>query len=66
MITSTYDLCLLIITIENGFGVVKMQTNNIIILANERFSALEKKWASKCQIYCQIEREINTRLATNL
>jgi hypothetical protein len=43
MITSTYDLCLLIITIENGFGVVKMQTNNIIILANERFSALEKK-----------------------
>jgi hypothetical protein len=42
MITSTYDPCLLIIIIENGFGVVKMQTDNIIILADERFSALKK------------------------
>jgi hypothetical protein len=42
MITSIYDPCLLIIIIKNGFGVVKMQTNDTIILANERFSTLEK------------------------
>jgi hypothetical protein len=42
MITSTYDLCPLIITTKNGFGVVEMQTDNTIILADESFSALKK------------------------
>jgi hypothetical protein len=42
MITSIYNPCLLIIIIKNGFGIVKMQTNDIIILADERFSALKK------------------------
>jgi hypothetical protein len=42
MATSTYDLCLLIIIIEDGFGIVKMQTDDTIILANELFLTLEK------------------------
>jgi hypothetical protein len=42
MITSTYDLCLLVTIIENGFGIVRMQTDDIIILADESFSTLEE------------------------
>jgi hypothetical protein len=42
MITSTYDLCLLVTTIENGFGIVGMQIDDIIILANEPFSTLKE------------------------
>jgi hypothetical protein len=42
MVISTYDLYLLITTIKNGFGIVRMQTNDIIILADEYFLTLEK------------------------
>jgi hypothetical protein len=42
MATSTYDLCLLITTIENGFGIVGMQTDDTIILADEPFLTLEE------------------------
>ena len=42
MATSTYDPCFLISTTENSFGIVRMQTNNIIILSNDRFAATEK------------------------
>jgi hypothetical protein len=42
MAISTYDPCLLVTTIEDGFGIVKMQTDDTIILADEHFSTLEK------------------------
>jgi hypothetical protein len=42
MDTSTYNLCLLITTTNSIFGVIGMQTNNIIILRNKYFSAREK------------------------
>jgi hypothetical protein len=42
MATSTYDPCLLITTTENRFGIVRMQTDDTIILTNEPFSTLEK------------------------
>jgi hypothetical protein len=42
MIISIYDPCLLITTIKNGFGIVEMQINDTIILADESFSTLEK------------------------
>jgi hypothetical protein len=42
MAISTYDLCLLVTIIENGFDIVGMQTDDIIILANESFLTLEK------------------------
>jgi hypothetical protein len=38
-----YDSCLLTITTNNIFGVISMQTNNIIILGNKCFSAQEKQ-----------------------
>jgi hypothetical protein len=42
MATSTYDPCLLVTTTENGFGIVGMQTDDIIILADEPFLTLEE------------------------
>jgi hypothetical protein len=42
MITSTYDLCLLIIITENDFDIVGMQTDDTIILTDERFSTLKE------------------------
>jgi hypothetical protein len=42
MAISTYDPCLLITIIENGFGIVGIQTDDIIILADEPFSTLKK------------------------
>jgi hypothetical protein len=42
MATSTYDPCLLITITKNGFGIVRMQTDDTIILADERFSTLEE------------------------
>jgi hypothetical protein len=31
----TYDLCLLVITTKEVFGIIGIQTNNIIILGNK-------------------------------
>ena len=42
METSTYDPCLLISTQENQFGVVGMQTDDTLILANDLFSTCEQ------------------------
>jgi hypothetical protein len=42
MAISTYDSCLLITTTENGFGIVRMQTDNIIILTDKPFLILEE------------------------
>jgi hypothetical protein len=39
---SIYNPCLLITTINSVFGVVGIQTNNIIILRDKYFSAREK------------------------
>jgi hypothetical protein len=38
----TYDPCLLITIIEDRFSIIKMQINDIIILANEYFLTLEE------------------------
>ena len=43
METSTYDPCFLITTSKDKFGVVGMQTDDTIILADEKFSELEEK-----------------------
>jgi hypothetical protein len=42
MATSIYDPCLFVTIIENGFGIIEMQTDDIIILADEYFLTLEK------------------------
>jgi hypothetical protein len=42
MATSIYDPCLLVTTIEDGFSIIEMQTDDTIILADESFSILEE------------------------
>jgi hypothetical protein len=42
MVISIYDPCLLVTIIEDRFNIVRMQTNDIIILADEHFSTLEE------------------------
>jgi hypothetical protein len=42
MIISIYDLCLLVTTIKGGFGIVRMQTDDTIILTDEPFLTLEE------------------------
>jgi hypothetical protein len=42
MAISTYDLCLLITITENGFSIVRIQTDDTIILTDESFSILKK------------------------
>ena len=42
METSTYNPCFLITTLKDKFGVVGMQTDDTIILVDEKFSELEK------------------------
>jgi hypothetical protein len=42
MVISTYDPCLLIITTENGFSIVGMQTDDTIILVDKYFLTLKK------------------------
>jgi hypothetical protein len=42
MAISIYDLYLLVTIIEDGFGIVGMQIDNTIILADEHFLMLEK------------------------
>ena len=39
--TSTYDLYLLITTTKDAFGMVGMQTDDILILASDEFSQKE-------------------------
>jgi hypothetical protein len=43
MDTSTYNPCFLITSTNSAFGVVGIQTNNIIILGDERFLIQEKQ-----------------------
>jgi hypothetical protein len=40
--TSTYNPCLLITTTDSAFGVIGMQTNDIIILGDKCFLAREE------------------------
>jgi hypothetical protein len=41
--TSIYNLCFLITTNKDIFGIISIQTDNIIILVDKRFSAREEE-----------------------
>ena len=49
IIISTYNPYFLIITKKEVFGLIGMQTNNILILALEEFSVLEDDKLSKAK-----------------
>jgi hypothetical protein len=48
--TLSYDPCLLIITKKEAFGVVGIQTNDILFLASDEFAALEDSELQKAQL----------------
>jgi hypothetical protein len=50
MTTLTYDLCLLITTKKEAFGVVSMQTDDTLFLASDEFVALEDSELQKAQL----------------
>ena len=64
MVTLLYDLCLLITMKEEAFGVVSMQTDNILFLASKEFAALEDSKLQKAYLIAKLRDELST--ASNL
>ena len=50
MVTSTYDPCFLITTTKEVFGIVGMQTDDMLILGSEEFSILENNKLNKAKL----------------
>ena len=59
MTTSTYDLCFLISTTDK-FGVVKIQIDDTIILADEQFAALEKDELIKAEFLAKPKEKLTS------
>ena len=57
MTTSTYDPCFLISTTDK-FGVVGIQTDDTIILADEQFAALEKDELTKAELLAKPKEKL--------
>jgi hypothetical protein len=60
MTISTYDPCLLIIIIENGFNIVRMQTDDIIILVNKSFLTLEKNELLNAKFIAKLKKKLTS------
>ena len=60
MVTLSYDLCLLITTKKEAFGVVSMQIDNILFLASEEFAALEDSKLKKAHLTIKPRDELST------
>ena len=58
MTTSTYDPCFLITTTEDKFGVVGMQTDDTIILADSKFAALEEDELTKAKLLAKPKEKL--------
>jgi hypothetical protein len=58
MAISTYDPCLLITTIENGFDIIRMQIDDIIILANEHFLTLEENELLNAKFIAKLKEKL--------
>src|SRR5436190_20752615 len=58
MITSTYDPCLMITTEseQTQFTIIRMQTDDIIILANNKFSNLEQDKLKKTYFTAKLKQ----------
>jgi hypothetical protein len=50
MITSSYNLCFLIITTNDAFRVVGMQTDNTLILGDDNFAQIEDNELKKANL----------------
>jgi hypothetical protein len=58
MAISTYDPCLLVTTIENGFGIVGMQTDDTIILIDEYFLTLEENELLNAKFIAKLKEKL--------
>jgi hypothetical protein len=59
MTTSIFDLYFLIITIGTPFRIVGIQTNNIIILGDDQFSALKEDELVKVNLMAKLKEKLN-------
>ena len=59
MITFIFNPCFLIITIGTLFGIISMQTNNIIILRDDQFSALKEDKLVKVNLIVKPKEKLN-------
>ena len=60
IVTSSYDLCLLITTKKEAFGVVGMQTNDTLFLASEEFATLEDSELQKAYLTAKPRDKLST------
>ena len=58
MIISIYNLCFLIITKQEVFGLVGMQTDDILILALEEFSVLKDNELNKAKFLIKLKEAL--------
>ena len=56
MITSTYDPCFLISTTEDRFDIVKIQTDDTIILTDSQFVSLEDDKLTKAKLLTKLKK----------
>jgi len=59
MTTSTFNPYFLIITTETPFGIIGMQTNNIIILGDDQFLALKEDKLVKTNLIVKLKEKLN-------
>jgi hypothetical protein len=60
MATSSFDPCLLIMSIASPFGIVGMQTDDTLILGDDDFSALEESELVKASFMAKPKQKLNS------
>ena len=60
MATSIYNPYFLISTTEDSFGIVKMQTDDIIILSDNRFAATEEDELMKTKLLAKSKEKLTS------
>jgi hypothetical protein len=54
----TYNPCFLIIIIKENFRIIRIQTNNTIILVNNQFLVLEKDKLIKTKFFAKPKKKL--------
>jgi len=57
--TSIFNPCFLITTIGTPFGIISMQTNNIIILGDDQFLALKEDELVKANLIVKLKKKLS-------
>ena len=57
---STYDPCFLISTTEDSFGIVKIQTDDTIILSDDRFAAIKEDKLVKAKFLVKLKEKLTS------